>query len=200
MFRFLLRLLHLNKKKHPSAEDKKAKNNPGVASRPSTAYHILLLGGLTMLLISMIYGGIYGAFFMENLHEEEDNQNVMDYAGVEKADGETQEQEGQQDQEDQGDDSEAIIRAFRSSHSHLSLFALIAVAVAGNLNNMRLKEKLNAATAMVFLTGAILFPAGIIIQPLFNETFGKFLSVFGGSLVILSTALYIWGSIKTLKK
>ncbi len=199
MFKFLLRLLHLNKKKHPSTEGEKAKNNPSVAPRPATAYHILLLGGLTLLLISMIYGGIYGAFFMEKLHEEEDNQNVMDYAGVEKADGETQQQD-QQDQEDQGDDPEAISTAFRSSHSHLSLFALIAIALAGNLNNIKLKERLNAATAVVFLTGAILFPAGIIMQPLLNETLGKLLSVFGGSLVVLSTALYIWGSVKSLNK
>lgn len=196
MFRFLIHFIQiiLFKKRRASSEDNKAKNCSNVEDRLSMAYYVLLIGGLTLLFISMVYGGIYGAFFMEKLHEAEDNTfNITDYAGLEKADGDTQ-------QHGQREGTESITKAFRSSHSHLSLFALIAVAVAGNLNNIKLKEKLKTAAAIVFLAGGLLFSIGIILQPLFNQTLGKLLSIFGGSLVIFSTALFIWGSVKALKK
>ncbi len=136
----------------------------------------------------MAYGGIYGAFFLENLHELRDSQFkkiviLVGAGGIEEAEEQFEEME----------ETEALIESIRSSHAHLSLFGLIAIAIASNISKIQLKESWKIAASLAFLLGSLLFSVAIVLQPLVSTTPGKFLSIIGGSVIMLSIAAYIWG-------
>ncbi|KJS11874.1 MAG: hypothetical protein VR67_11905 [Peptococcaceae bacterium BRH_c8a] len=159
--------------------------------KSSPAYHILLNGGLALLLLGMFYGGIYGAFFLDNLAQDQSEQ--LRFAIIYATRG--QEEEAEQSFEEMAEMDE-IMEVFGSGHAHLNLFGLIALALASNVHKIRLKDKWQISAAIVLLVGGLLFPVGLILQPLVNKTLGKVINIISGTGIMASIAIYLWGAVK----
>jgi len=159
--------------------------------KPSLAYHILLIGGLALLLSGMSYGGIYGAFFLDNLTQDQSDQ--LRFAIIYATRG--QEEEAEQSFEEMAEMDE-ILEMFGSGHAHLTLFGLIALALAGNIHKIQMKDKWKISVAIVLLVGGLLFPIGLILQPLVSKTLGMIVSIISGTGIMASIAIYLWGAVK----
>jgi len=158
--------------------------------KPSMAHNILLIGGLAMLLLGMIYGGIYGAFFLEKLLESQSDRLgiTIGYAARGKVEEANKVYKKISDVEELRD-------TLSSGHSHLSVFGLIALAMAANIRKVRLKEKWKIIAAAVLLAGGLLLPIGVVLQPLVNKSLGKIISIIGGTGIMSGIAVYLWGVI-----
>jgi len=84
-----------------------------------------LIGGLALLLSGMLYGGVYGAFILDNLMQDRSDQ--LRFAIIYAARG--QEEEGEQSVEEMAAMDE-VLEVLGSCHAHLTLFGLIALALA----------------------------------------------------------------------
>jgi len=159
--------------------------------KPSLIYHILLIGGLTLLLSGMIFGGLYGAFFLDNLMQDRNDQLgfAIMYAARE------QEVEAEQSAKEMAAKDE-VFEVVSASHAHLTLFGLIALALASNVHKIQLKDKWKISGAIVLLVGGLLFPTGLILQPLVNKTLGKIISIISGTGIMASISIYLWGAVK----
>jgi len=167
--------------------DKPALRKP----KPSPAQAVLIIGGLAMLLFGMLYGGVYGAFFLHGIHDG--RTELMQAAFEQSAMGRVQEA---QKLYKEAEHLDKWMKTFNSSHTHLSLFGLIALSISASVRGTRLNEKLRMAAALALLFGGTVMAVGVFIQPLVGETFGKTVAIIGGTLVIGSTAVYLWGIIK----
>lgn len=82
-----------------------------------------------LLLVGMVYGSIYGAFFLEGLTRKQDEQ--LSFAVIYAA-------QGKEEEADQSAVSTSKINllaeSLGSGHAHMSLCGLIALAVAANLH------------------------------------------------------------------
>lgn len=152
---------------------------------------ILLISGLSLLLLGMIYGGIYGAFFLENIHETEAEQMGKSIYYASEGDFSSAEKYHEKSVE-----TASLAEMLKSAHAHLNSFSVIMLVIACNLPNIKMKEKWKIAAAIVFVIGTLLFPAGIILQPLVNKGLGKIISIIGGTGIMASTTVYLWGAVK----
>ncbi len=152
---------------------------------------ILLIGGLAILLVGMIYGSFYGAFIFQGMvkNRTENMKTALSYA----AGGQAEKAEQFYEKVKKADE---LKEALNGSHSHLSLFGLIALALAGNIRNVRLKEGWKVASAVALLAGGIMLPAGVVMGPFINKTAGKIISITGGIGAIAGIAVYLWGTIR----
>lgn len=195
MFRFIKTLLRkiggCFPLKKPAPADKRQDKPDFRQPKPSRAYAILVIGGLAMLLFSMLFGGVYGAFFLHGVLNEQ--TELMQAALEQSAMGRVQEA---QKLYKEAEHLDKWMKTFNSSHTHLSLFGLIALSMGASVSRTRLNEKLKMAVALTLLFGGTVMAVGVFIQPLVGETFGKTVAIIGGTLVIGSTAVYLWGIIK----
>lgn len=159
--------------------------------KPSPAYHILLIGGLALLLLGMFYGGIYGAFFLDNLTQERSDH--LRFAIIYATRG--LEEEAEQSFEEMAVLDE-VLEMFGSGHAHLNLFGLIALALAYNVHKIRLDDKWRIIASIVLLAGGLLFPIGLILQPLVNKTLGTVVNILSGIGIMTSITIYLWGAAK----
>lgn len=158
--------------------------------KPSPAYDILVVGGLVLLLVGMVYGSIYGAFFLEGITGKQDEQ--LRFAVIYAARGEEEEAD---QSATSTNEINRLVESLGSGHAHISMFGLIALALAANLHKLRLREKWKVAAAITFLTGGVLLPLGVPIQPLLNKTLGKLLAIIGGTAVMAGTSAFLWGAV-----
>ncbi|GEM_PF-1408839 len=184
--------------KKPAPADKRQDKGKERADKPDTsqpkpswAYAILVIGGVAMLLFGMIYGGVYGVFFLKGLHNE--RAELMQAVLEQSAMGRVQEA---QKLYKEAEHLASWMKTFNSSYTHLSLFGLIALSMGASVSRTRLNEKLKMAAALALIFGGTVMAVGVFIQPLAGETFGKTVAIIGGTLVIGSTAVYLWGIIK----
>ena len=156
----------------------------------SPAYNILVIGGLILLLLGMSYGGLYGAFFLDKFHAVQENhfKTALNYAATGKA-RETKAAYALVAK------IQMLMEALSSGHAHLTLFGLIGLALAINVNKLQIKEKWKSIAAMGLITGGLILPIGVVLQPLVNKTLGKVFSIIGGLGVMSSIAVYILGMI-----
>lgn len=159
----------------------------------SASQKVLLLGGLTLLLFGMAYGAIYGSLFLGKLHvlEAEQMSSALYYAS--KGDFESAEKFYKETVK-----TSSLTAALPSVHSHINSFALIALITSGIIPKMKLKEGVKIAGAILLLGGALVMSAGIVIE-LVNKTIGMIFALGGGSCVMASVALIMWGLILHIK-
>lgn len=198
MIRFVLRKINLVLfpspiLKGPEEGEEPQGNIPKGNSTPSQK--VLLISGLTFLLLGMIYGGIYGAFFLEEIHELESEQikKSIYYA----SDGNFDKAEKYQEQ---SVETAALAEALKSAHAHLNSFSLIMLVIACNMHYIKLTERWKIAAAIIFLVGTLLFPVGIILQPFKNEGLGRIVSIISGTGIMASTTVYLLGAVKSCSK
>jgi len=195
LIRFVLRKINRacrpQKKPGLTNQIKSRQPNRLEKEKPSPAYHILLIGGLALLLSGMLYGGVYGAFFLDNLTQVQIDQHR--FAIIYATRG--QEEEAEQSFAEMVETNE-IMEMFGSGHAHLNLFGLIALALASNVHKIQLKGKWKVSGAVVLLLGGLLFPIGLILQPLVNKTLGKIVNIISGTGIMASITIYLWGAIK----
>lgn len=72
MLRFLLRLFNKLSKRKPQSNKTKSEHNKPV-NKNTPEYKILVIGGISMLLTSMVLGSIYATFFLEPLLKNHQN-------------------------------------------------------------------------------------------------------------------------------
>jgi hypothetical protein len=156
---------------------------------------ILLFGGLVLLLLGMLYGAVFGTFFLENLNELKgsllrDAIMLGEKGNIINAKQRLEEMKK----------AEELLDALRGSHAHLSLLGLVAIALAGNIQRIQLKEKLKTAAAVIFLLSGLLFPISILLETQIKPPIGKIIVILFGTLIIACTATYTLGAWKSLKK
>lgn len=106
----------------------------------------------------MIYGGIYGAFFLEKIHDIESKQITSSIFYASKGQFELADEYHKKTME-----VATFIDGLRSAHAHLSMFSVIALAIAANSTKFKIKEKWLVIMAIVYLVGALIFPVGVIL-------------------------------------
>lgn len=156
---------------------------------PSVAEGLLRRGGLSLLLLGLLYGGVYALFFLDRLHDE--RQELAGQALLSASQGQV-ERAGELNERVAAKD--ALMSALGSGHGHLSLFGLVALALAGSMRRPGLKEKWRLGAALLLLAGGLLLPAGTVLQPLADKTLGKVIAVFGGTALTASLATFWWGA------
>lgn len=157
----------------------------------SPSQKILLIGGLTLLLVAMIYGGILGALFLEKINDMESELTIKSLFSVSQDDFYLAKK-----YQEEFLKVSALHAALRSAHSHLGSFAIIMLAIASNLKKIKLNEKWKRASAIVFVSAAPLFSGGIILQPLVNKSLGKIVSILSGAAIIASIAIFLLGAVR----
>ena len=160
-----------------------------VRKEPSLTYTILFIGGLVILLSGMVHGSVFGAFFHDDLVSERNDQlrYAITYASM------AQEEEAEKCLKSM-EETDKIISSVKGAHSHLSLFGLIALAIASNIHRIRLKDYWKFTAAIVFLAGGVLLPIGVNIQPFVNEALGKYTAIIGGTMILASITIFLWGA------
>ena len=166
------------------------KHSASEIQKISFAYNILVIGGMALLLLGMSYGGVYGAFFLDKFHAIQENhfKTALDYAATEKI-------KEAKTAYDQAAKTQMLMEAVSSGHAHLTIFGLIGLALAINVNKLQIKEKWKNIAAIALITGGLILPIGVVLQPLVNKTLGKVVSIIGGLSVMSSIAVYILGMI-----
>lgn len=162
--------------------------------RLSQSQKLLLMGGLAMLLLGMVYGGIYGVFFHGKLHELEAEHMRMAIYYISQGDFESAEK-----YHEKTVDIGGVIEAIPSVHSHINSFALISLIISGIIPKIKLKEKWKVAGAILLLGGGLVMAIGIILQPAVSKTIGMITAIIGGSGVMAAVALYMWGLFRFIK-
>lgn len=149
-----------------------------------SARKILIVGGLALLTLSMVYGSIIASFYLDRFSQE--RKDAL--------------QNGFNDQLSDGTNAlryENVFRTasqHRSSHSHLSLFGLIALAVGVGISYINLPELWLKITAITFLLGGFILPVGVFLEPVYNKEIGSLLAMVGGIMVTLATAVFLLGA------
>lgn len=166
------------------------KHSSSKIQKISPAFNILIIGGLILLLLGMSYGGLYGAFFLDKFHAIQENhfKIALNYAAIGKA-KEARTAYGEAAK------TQMLMEALSSGHAHLTLFGLLGLALAINVNNLQIKEKWRSIAAMALITGGLILPIGVVLQPLVNKTFGKIVSTVGGLSVMSCIGIYMLGMI-----
>lgn len=181
--------------RHKRTEEGKESQGTIPKGNSPPSQKLLLISGLSLLLLGMVYGGIYGAFFLEKIHEIEAEQIKKSLYYVSEGDFDSAEK-----YQEQAIKITALTEALKSAHAHLNSFSVIMLVIACNLPNIKLNEMWKMAAAIIFLSGSLLFPVEIILQPLVNKGLGKIVSIIGGTGIMVSTAVYLWGAIKASLK
>jgi hypothetical protein len=133
----------------------------------------------------MVFGGIYGAVIHDRIAN--DRQAAME----EGFSGKVQAAKAA----DQVANFDSLRGHYNSSHSHLALFGLIALALGGSLDYMVLPEIWLRLATLGYIIGAVLFPVGGFLQ-LYSEGLGRITAMVGGFLLILAMIIFLVGAFK----
>lgn len=78
-------------------------------------------------------------------------------------------------------------------HSHWIGLAMLLIFLGLVFENVRLGDRLRAWTASGLLAGAVLFPAGVLLQTTLTGPLPSVLAIAGAALVTASLALVVFG-------
>lgn len=158
----------------------------------SAARDLLQIGGLAILITAMMYGGIYGGLFLTRLQDRKSEimKTVIEYQVA-----------GQKDKAIEASKKAANLEykmaLFSSGHGHLSLLSLISLVLGGCITQRtRLGERWQTTAAVTVLAGAVLMPAGVVLEAVVNKILGMLISAAGGAGVIAGLFVFLWGMIK----
>ncbi len=144
---------------------------------------MLIVGGLTFLVLSMIYGSITSTYLD---HFSQERKDALRNGFLDQLSADTN--------AIRYEDVFRTAAQHRSSHSHLSNFGLIALALGIGVKYINLPERWLKFTAISFLLGGFVLPFGIFLEPIYNKEIGSLMAMVGGILVTLATAIFLLGA------
>lgn len=159
------------------------------ASAGPLARKLLLIGGLALVLLSMVYGAIYGGVYLKNVRQTRANQllKLVALASRQAPTEELSRQAGQFEHDQE------IWEELEDAHSHLALFGLIAFAVGAAMGRINLGGVWKLAMAAALLLGAVTLPAGVFWEVVGNPQAGRVVALGGGIIELLGTGLALVG-------
>lgn len=160
---------------------------PGLLARK-----LLLIGGLALILLSMVYGAIYGGVYLKNVRQTRANQllKLVALASRQTPGEELSRQAGQFEHDQE------IWEKLEDAHSHLALFGLIAFAVGAAMGRINLGGVWKLAMTAALLLGAVVLPAGVFWEVAGNPQAGRVVALGGGIIEILGAGLALVGLLR----
>ncbi len=169
---------HFRTTRHAGQEDQLMADRSAVS-------RLLLQGGALLVLLGLL-GGIYYAAFDLYRYEAQDFTNLSQMAAGAAADNAAAVDRALADYGQlQGDKAVKI-----AAHAHVIEFGLLSMMLAFFQPYVSLREAWKRYWAIVLLTGSLLLPISVLLEPRFGLVAGG-LADFGGLLVIIAL-LAMW--------
>lgn len=158
------------------------------------AQKILIIGGLSLTLLGMCYG-LYYALFDE--HQTLHGMEISMATGFAKA-AENNLPEALTAVENFADIQFEYVREVHA-HSHWTSLGMLLIVLGMAFNQIAFNERHRFFIALGLLSGAIIFPLGVLLQNFSTGLLGSILSIFGTIAIIVSFFLVTWGFVKPIE-
>ena len=155
----------------------------------NTPRKILFYAGVILAAFGMLYG-LHYALFVEH--------QTLDRMGASLAGAFTKAAQGRLTE------SDAALSTYAStkyayvrqvdSHSHWIGLAMLLIVMGAIFDHVAFSDRVKLWIAIALLTGAVMFPLGVVLQTLNNgRTFASALAILGSALTIVALAASTWG-------
>ncbi len=154
----------------------------------SAARRLLLIGGIALAVWGMCYGLWYAVFAEHQALETIGTSLAASFSAAAERNGET---------------SEATLQNYREAkyvyerqvdvHGHWIGLAMLLIVVGIAWERVALSRQAGLLVAITLLTGAALFPLGVLLEIMDHGRGPQVLAVAGSAMVIASLAAVIWG-------
>ncbi len=156
---------------------------------------LLIIGGLVLALLGMCYGLYYALF---------DEHQTLQGMGVSMATGFTEAAENNLAE------AHAAIETFGDiqfeyrrevhAHSHWISLGMLLIVLGMAFNQIAFNERHRFFIALILVSGATIFPLGVLLQTICPGLFASTLSICGTIAIITSFFFVTWGFIKPIEK
>ena len=157
----------------------------------SSAKRVLLFGGIGLALLGMTYG-LWYAVFAEH--------QALDGIGASLASSFSAAANGDQARSSQGMEQyrEAKYRYDRQvdAHSHWVGLAMVLIVLGIGFDGVHFSARQRLVLAWLLLSGAVLFPLGVLLQTVSHGSAPRVLAVLGSALVIVSLGAAVVGFLR----
>jgi len=154
----------------------------------NTAQKVLIFGGLTLAAFGMLYG-LHYALFVE--HQTLDRMSSsLAAAFVHGAEGHLPE-------------AESAVESYASTkydyvrqvdvHSHWIGLAMLLIVMGAIFDHVAFSLRVRLWIAIALLTGAVVFPLGVLLQTSGHGFFASALAILGSALVTIALGAVAWG-------
>lgn len=159
------------------------------------AQKILIIGGLLLTLSGMCYGLYYALF---------DEHQTLQGMGISMATGFANAAENSLPEARTAIDNFADIKFEYvrevHAHSHWISLGMLLIVLGMAFNQIAFNERHRFLIALGLVSGATIFPLGVLLQTLATGSLASILSIFGTIAFIASFFLVTWGFVKPIEK
>ena len=154
---------------------------------------LLIISGLVLALLGMCYGLYYALF---------DEHQTLQGMGVSMATGFTEAAENNLAE------AHAAIETFGNiqfeyrrevhMHSHWISLGMLLIVLGMAFNQIAFNERHRFLIALALVSGATIFPLGVLLQTIYPGLFASILSFCGTIAIIISFFFVTWGFVKPM--
>ena len=155
---------------------------------------LLIISGLLLALLGMCYG-LYYALFDE--HQTLQGMGISMATGFAKA-AENNMAEAHAAIETFADIQFEYVREVHA-HSHWISLGMLLIVLGMAFNQIAFNERHRFLIALTLVSGATIFPLGVLLQNFSTGLLGSILSIFGTIAIIVSFFLVTWGFVKPIE-
>jgi uncharacterized membrane protein len=157
----------------------------------SGATRLLLIGGVSLGLLSMGYGLWYAAFAEHQALDQIAGSLTSAFVSAANRDAMASQQALEQYREAKYSYDRRV-----DAHSHWIGLSLLLIVIAIGFDRLGLSERLKWQLALALLLGSFLFPLGVLLETLNKGAFPQTIAVVGSALVIAALAGSILGFLR----
>ncbi len=158
------------------------------------AQKLLITGGLSLALLGMCYG-LYYALFDE--HQTLQGMGISMVTGFAKA-AENNLAEARTAIETFGDIQFDYVREVHA-HSHWISLGMLLIVLGMAFNQIAFNERHRFFIALILVSGATIFPLGVLLQTICPGLFSSILTISGTIAIITSFCFVTWGFVKPIE-